>query len=171
MHYKKEPIFFLKLILLYIIFQLSCKPPGIEKAHETTIEIFEILANYPWEAKAALTLLAFAADYGDLWHLYHYSQADPLAKSLAIIKKVATLKKHLDSLRYRQVLLNPKSLIQSCLQAIKYMNEIKEFAKYDVKELPELPAALRLIPLVTYWVIHTIVASKIELSTYLSETE
>lgn len=36
---------------------------------------------------------------------------------------------------------------------------------------PELPAALRLIPLVTYWVIHTIVASKIELSTYLSETE
>nr|AFN06074.1 sieve element occlusion protein 1 [Cucurbita maxima] len=151
--------------------ELSCKAPGIEKAHETTLEIFEILANYPWEAKAALTLIAFAADYGDLWHLHHYSHADPLAKSLAIIKRVATLKKHLDSLRYRQVLLNPKSLIQSCLQAIKYMDEIREFSKYDVKELSELPAALRLIPLVTYWVIHTIVASRIELSSYLSETE
>ncbi|CAK9329147.1 unnamed protein product [Citrullus colocynthis] len=151
--------------------ELSCKPSGIEKAHETTLEIFEILANYPWEAKAALTLLAFATDYGDLWHLYHYSQADPLAKSLAIIKRVGTLKKHLDSLRYRQVLLNPKSLIQSCLQAIKYMDEIREFSKYDVKELPELPSALRQIPLITYWVIHTIVASRIELSTYLSETE
>ncbi|XP_038875883.1 protein SIEVE ELEMENT OCCLUSION B-like [Benincasa hispida] len=151
--------------------ELSCKPTGIEKAHETTLEIFEILVNYPWEAKAALTLLAFATDYGDLWHLYHYSQADPLAKSLAIIKRVATLKKHLDSLRYREVFLNPRSLIQSCLQAIKYMDEIREFSKYDVKELPELPSALRQIPLITYWVIHTIVASRIELSTYLSETE
>ncbi|KAG6574941.1 Protein SIEVE ELEMENT OCCLUSION B, partial [Cucurbita argyrosperma subsp. sororia] len=157
--------------LHHISSELSCKAPGIEKAHETTLKIFEILANYPWEAKAALTLLAFATDYGDLWHLYHYSHTDPLAKSLAIIKRVATLKKHLDSLRYRQVLLNPKSLIQSCLQAIKYMDEIREFSKYDVKELPALPAALRLIPLFTYWVIHTIVASRIELSSYLSETE
>ncbi|KGN61638.1 protein SIEVE ELEMENT OCCLUSION B [Cucumis sativus] len=158
-------------ILHRISSQLSCKAPGIEKAHETTLQIFETLANYPWEAKAVLTLIAFATDYGDLWHLHHYSHVDPLAKSLAIIKRVASLKKHLDSLRYRQVILNPKSLIQSCLQAIKHMNEIKEFSKYDVKELPELPSALRQIPLITYWVIHTIVAARIELSTYLSETE
>ena len=151
--------------------QLSCKAPGITKAHETTLEIFDILTNYPWEAKAALTLLAFTSDYGDLWHLYHYSMTDPLAKSLAIIKRVASLKKHLDSFPYQQVLLNPSSLIRSCLQAIKYMNQIREFSKYDVKELPELPSALRQIPLITYWVIHTIVASKIHLSSYLSETE
>ncbi|KAG7026205.1 Protein SIEVE ELEMENT OCCLUSION B [Cucurbita argyrosperma subsp. argyrosperma] len=151
--------------------ELSCKAPGITKAHETTLEIFDILTNYPWEAKAALTLLAFASDYGDLWHLYHYSMTDPLAKSLAIIKRVASLKKHLDSFPYQQVLLNPSSLIRSCLQAIKHMNQIREFSKYDVKELPELPSALRQIPLITYWVIHTIVASKIHLSSYLSETE
>ncbi|XP_023515202.1 protein SIEVE ELEMENT OCCLUSION B-like [Cucurbita pepo subsp. pepo] len=151
--------------------ELSCKAPGITKAHETTLEIFDILTNYPWEAKAALTLLAFTSDYGDLWHLYHYSMTDPLAKSLAIIKRVASLKKHLDSFPYQQVLLNPSSLIRSCLQAIKYMNQIREFSKYDVKELPELPSALRQIPLITYWVIHTIVASKIHLSSYLSETE
>ncbi|XP_022959050.1 protein SIEVE ELEMENT OCCLUSION B-like [Cucurbita moschata] len=151
--------------------ELSCKAPGIENAHEITLKIFELLATYPWEAKAALTLIAFATDYGDLWHLYHYSHTDPLAKSLAIIKRVAMLKKHLDSLRYRQVLLSPNSLINSCLQAIKYMNQIREFSKYDVKELPELPAALRQIPLITYWVIHTIVSSRIEISSYLSETE
>ncbi|XP_023000471.1 protein SIEVE ELEMENT OCCLUSION B-like [Cucurbita maxima] len=151
--------------------ELSCKAPGVKKAHETTLEIFNILTNYPWEAKAALTLLAFTSDYGDLWHLYHYSMTDPLAKSLATIKRVASLKKHLDSFPYQQVLLNPSSLIRSCLQAIKHMNQIREFSKYDVKELPELPSALRQIPLITYWVIHTIVASKIHLSSYLSETE
>ncbi|XP_038907044.1 protein SIEVE ELEMENT OCCLUSION B-like [Benincasa hispida] len=157
--------------LHHITSELSCKAPGIEKAHEITLKIFEILTNYPWEAKAALSLIAFATDYGDLWHLYQYSQTDPLAKSLAIIKRVANLKKHLDSLRYRQVLLSPNSLINSCLQAIKYMNQLREFSKYDVKELPELPSALRQIPLITYWVIHTLVASRIELSSYLSETE
>ena len=129
------------------------------------------MTNYPWEAKAALALLAFATDYGDLWHPYPYSHTDPLAKSLAIIKRVGMLKKHLDSLPYQQVLLNPNSLIQMCLQAIKCMNEIREFKKYYLNDPLELASALRQIPLVTYWVIHIIVVSGIELSSYLTETE
>ncbi|XP_023547575.1 protein SIEVE ELEMENT OCCLUSION B-like isoform X2 [Cucurbita pepo subsp. pepo] len=158
-------------ILHRISSELSCKPPGVESAHDVTQKIFEILTNYPWEAKAALALLAFATDYGDLWHPYPYSHTDPLAKSLAIIKRVGMLKKHLDSLPYQQVLLNPNSLIQMCLQAIKCMNEIREFKKYYLNDPLELASALRQIPLVTYWVIHIIVVSGIELSSYLTETE
>lgn len=151
--------------------QLSCKAPGIEKAHQTTMDILEILISYPWEAKALLTLTAFTAEFGDIWHLNHYSHMDPLAKSLAMVKKVSSLKKHLDNLRYRQVLLGPNSLIFNCLKAIKYMNLLRNFSKYDVRELSELSSALRQIPLVTYWVIHIIVASRTELSSYLNDVE
>ncbi|CAK9329155.1 unnamed protein product [Citrullus colocynthis] len=157
--------------LHHVSSQLSCKAPGIEKAHETTLDILDILVSYPWEAKAVLTLTAFATEYGDIWHLNHYSLLDPLAKSLAMIKRVPLLKKQLDSIKYRQVLLSPNSLIYSCLRAMKYISQLKNFAKYDVKELSELSSVLRQIPLVSYWIIHIIVASRIEISSYLSETE
>lgn len=135
------------------------------------MEIFNILISYPWEAKAILTLAAFAMDYGDLWHLNYYFKTDPLAKTLAIIKQVPELKKHLDTPKYRQVFLSHRCLIYGCMQAIKYIREIKNFSKYDVKELTELSSAIRQIPLITYWVIHIIVASRTEISAYLTATE
>lgn len=128
--------------------------------------------SYPWEAKAVLTLTAFATEYGDIWHLNHYSLLDPLAKSLAMIKRVPLLKKQLDSIRYRQLLLTPNSLIYSCLKAMKNVSELKNnFSTYDIKELSELSSVLRQIPLVVYWIIHIIVASKTEISSYMNETE
>ncbi|XP_004150407.1 protein SIEVE ELEMENT OCCLUSION B [Cucumis sativus] len=157
--------------LHHVSSQLSCKAPGIETAHETTLEILDILVSYPWEAKAVLTLTAFATEYGDIWHLNHYSLLDPLAKSLAMIKRVPLLKKQLDSIKYRQLLLTPNSLIYSCLKAMKYISILKNFSKYDIKELSELSSVLRQIPLVAYWIIHIIVASRIEISSYLNETE
>ena len=156
---------------MFLLSQLSCKAPGIETAHETTLEILDILVSYPWEAKAVLTLTAFATEYGDIWHLNHYSLLDPLAKSLAMIKRVPLLKKQLDSIKYRQLLLTPNSLIYSCLKAMKYISILKNFSKYDIKELSELSSVLRQIPLVAYWIIHIIVASRIEISSYLNETE
>ncbi|KAG6593861.1 Protein SIEVE ELEMENT OCCLUSION B, partial [Cucurbita argyrosperma subsp. sororia] len=151
--------------------QLSCKAPGIEQAHKTTLDILDILVSYSWEAKAVLTLTAFATEYGDIWHLNHYSSLDPLAKSLSMIKRVPLLKKQLEGMKYRQVLVSPNSLIYSCLRAMKYITQLKNFAKYDTKELSVLSSVLRQIPLVSYWIIHIIVAARIEISSYLNETE
>ncbi|XP_004150405.2 protein SIEVE ELEMENT OCCLUSION B [Cucumis sativus] len=151
--------------------ELGCKAAGVEKAHETTMEILNILTTYPWEAKAILSLAAFAMDYGDLWHLNHYFKTDPLAKTLATIKQVPELKKHLDTPKYRQLFLSPKCLIYGCMKAIKYMKEIKDFSKYDMKEITELSSAIRQIPLFTYWVIHIIVAARTEISSCLTRTQ
>ena len=118
-----------------------------------------------------LTLTAFATEYGDIWHLNHYSSLDPLAKSLSMIKRVPLLKKQLEGMKYRQVLVSPNSLIYSCLRAMKYITQLKNFAKYDTKELSVLSSVLRQIPLVSYWIIHIIVAARIEISSYLNETE
>ncbi|CAK9329151.1 unnamed protein product [Citrullus colocynthis] len=158
-------------ILQKVSNELAFKSPGVEKAHQTTLEILDILISYPWEAKAILCLAAFGTDYGLLWHLNHHSLFDPLAKSLANIHQSTSLKKHLDSFKYRQVVFSSRSLISLCVQVIKLMNQIRLFSKYDSKEIPELASALRQIPLFTYWVIHTIVASTTEISSYLTNTE
>ncbi|KGN61636.1 protein SIEVE ELEMENT OCCLUSION B [Cucumis sativus] len=158
-------------ILKKVSIKLAFKSPGIEKAHQTTLEILDILVSYPWEAKAILCLAAFGSDYGLLWHLNHHSLFDPLAKSLANIHHSTSLKKHLDSFSYRQVIFSSRSLIYLCFEIIKLMNQIRLFSKYDSKEIPELASALRQIPLFSYWVIHTIVASSTEISSYLANTE
>ncbi|XP_023000470.1 protein SIEVE ELEMENT OCCLUSION B-like [Cucurbita maxima] len=151
--------------------QMGCKAAGIDIAHKTTLDILSKLTKYSWEAKAVLIFTAFAMNYGALWHLDNYSRSDPLAKSLAMIKRVGSLRKELDSVQYGQVFFGPNSLIYSCLKAIKYMNEFKNLSKYDIKEVPELSAALRGIPLVSYWIVHALVASSIDLHCYLSGTE
>lgn len=154
--------------------QLACKVTGKEKAHQTTMNIIDMLVSYSWEAKALLTLTAFAAEYGDIWHLYHYSLSlDPLAKSLAMMKRVRFLKKNLNSIEYQQVLLSPSSLIYGCLRAIKYMNQLKKLSKYDVEEQvsESSSALLPQIPLVSYWLIHIVVAARIQVSSYLNDTE
>lgn len=150
---------------------MACKAPGMETAHKVTLDILSKLTGYPWDAKVALTFAAFATNYGVLWHLDNYSHSDPLARSLAMIKQVASLKKELNSLKYAELFSQPDGLIYSCLKAIKYINEFKNLSKYDIKDVPELSAALRQVPLVSYWVIHIIVVSSIELHCYLSGVE
>ena len=48
---------------------MACKPPGEES--NTGKKILEKLTKYSWDAKAVLTLAAFALDYGDFWLLAH----------------------------------------------------------------------------------------------------
>ncbi|KAE8651826.1 protein SIEVE ELEMENT OCCLUSION B [Cucumis sativus] len=148
--------------------EMTCKDPGVETADQTTLNILRKLTRYSWDAKAVLIFTAFATNYGVLWHLDNYSHSDTLAKSLATIKRVSLLRKELDSVKYGQVFFNQNSMIYNCMKAIKYINEFRTLSKYDTKDVPELSAALRQIPLVSYWIIHTLVASSIELHCYLS---
>ncbi|VVA41660.1 PREDICTED: SIEVE ELEMENT OCCLUSION B, partial [Prunus dulcis] len=66
----------------------QCKPPGEEVAHSTTLAILNKLSSYSWEAKAVLTLAAFAMEYGEFWLLAQLRESDRLAKSIAILKRV-----------------------------------------------------------------------------------
>ncbi|KAB1199854.1 hypothetical protein CJ030_MR0G012607 [Morella rubra] len=68
--------------------EMACKAPGEEIAHKTTMSILNKLSNYSWEAKAALTLAAFALDYGDFWLLVQLHSSDQLAKSMGILRRL-----------------------------------------------------------------------------------
>ena len=68
---------------------MACKPPGEES--NTGKKILEKLTKYSWDAKAVLTLAAFALDYGDFWLLAHLHASDKSAKWVGILKGVPTI--------------------------------------------------------------------------------
>ncbi|KAE8007879.1 hypothetical protein FH972_004440 [Carpinus fangiana] len=54
------------------------KAPGVEIAHKTTMSILGKLSSYSWNAKAVLTLAAFALDYEDFLALPHLHSSHQL---------------------------------------------------------------------------------------------
>ena len=137
---------------------MSCKPLGPEIAHKTTLNILNKLSSYSWDAKAVLTLAAFALEYGDFWMLSQFQPTDPLAKSLAILKRVPVLTKPAQLKKHRQAIVELNNLIKASLQVIEAIFELEKLTTYDTKQVPALAPAMDQIPVDVYWAIITIVA-------------
>ena len=137
---------------------MSCKPPGEGIAHQTTLAILNQLSHYSWDAKAVLTLAAFALEYGEFWLLSEFQPTDPLAKSLAILKRVPMLTKPAAIKKYRQAIVELNNLIKASLQVIEVIFELEKITNYDTKDVPALVPALEQIPVDVYWAIITIAA-------------
>ncbi|KAJ7979934.1 protein SIEVE ELEMENT OCCLUSION B-like [Quillaja saponaria] len=150
--------------------QLTCKPLSEEKAHTTTISILNKLRSYSWEAKAILTLAAFAVDYGEFALLAEVQSSDHLAKLLATLTEISriTLAKRFTTsqplLQQRDsiliILKELNGLINLTLQVVDSIFELERLSNiYDKKEVPELSIALQQIPVDVYWAIISIVIS------------
>ena len=73
---------------------MQCKEPGYPIAHATTLSILNnLLSRYSWDAKAVLTLAAFALDYGEFCLLVKIQSSEELAKSVGTLKRVPVLLK------------------------------------------------------------------------------
>ena len=136
---------------------LSCKAPDAGIAHETTLAILEKLRYYSWEAKAVLTLAAFAKEFGDLLHLVQLDQAnnhDQLTKSLAILKGSCILSKCPELRQKRKiVVVELNNLIKATLKVMETIFELEKLSIYGPKSIAELPIAVYV-----YWIIMTVIA-------------
>lgn len=137
---------------------MACKAPGEEIAHKTTMSILNKLAHYSWDAKAVLTLAAFALDYGDFWLLAELHSSDQLAKSVGILKRVPVVVKRPGLQKYGKAIIELNNLIKATLEVIELIFELEKLSIYDSKDVPALSGALDRIPVDVYWAIITIVA-------------
>ncbi|KAJ7979937.1 protein SIEVE ELEMENT OCCLUSION B-like [Quillaja saponaria] len=150
--------------------ELTCKPLSEEKAHTTTVSILNKLKSYSWEAKAILTLAAFAVDYGEFALVAEVQSSDHLAKLLATLTQISrfTFAKQLttsqplsqqrDSILI--ILKELNGLINLTVQVIDTIFELERLSNiYDKKEVPELSIALQQVPVDVYWAIISIVVS------------
>lgn len=137
---------------------MSCKPPGEEIAHKTTLAILHKLSNYEWDAKVVLTLAAFALEYGEFWLLAQYQPTDLLAKSVAVLKRVPGLTKPATVQKHRQAIIELNNLVKTTLQVIELIFEMEKLTTYDSKDVPALDLAIEQLPIDVYWAIITIAA-------------
>ncbi|TKY51872.1 SIEVE ELEMENT OCCLUSION B protein [Spatholobus suberectus] len=151
--------------------EMSCKPPSGEIAHKTTLAILNKLSKYEWDAKAVLTLAAFALEYSDFWLLAQYQPTDPLAKSVAILRRVPVLTRPAALQKHRQAIVEVNNLVKATLQVIEVIFELEKLTTYNTKDVPALEDAIEQIPVDVYWAIITIAAVVTQIDCLTTESE
>ncbi|KAK7268784.1 hypothetical protein RIF29_21493 [Crotalaria pallida] len=130
---------------------ISCQmiktPPGLHYVHQTTMWILQHLKTYSWDAKALVTLAAFALEYGNLLYLNQVSTPGPLVNSLKQLNQVQNRK------------LPAANYVELVGDVIQHIQDWAKSSSYDTEEVPSLSDALQEIPVVVYWTLAFLVAS------------
>ncbi|KAL1294727.1 hypothetical protein HN51_055537 [Arachis hypogaea] len=157
--------------LKQISHEMSCKPPGEEIAHKTTVAILNKLSNYEWDAKAVLTLASFALEYGEFWLLAQQQPTDLLAKSVAVLKRVPLLARPAAVQKHREAIIELNNLVKTTLQVIELIFALEKLTSYDTKDVPALLPAIEQIPVDVYWSIITVVAIVTQIDCLTTQSE
>ncbi|KAK7285232.1 hypothetical protein RJT34_19996 [Clitoria ternatea] len=96
---------------------------------------------------------------------------DPLAKSLATIKRVPLLTNPASLRKHQASILELNNLIKATLQVIEAMFELEKFSIYDLKHVPALALALQQFPVDVYWAIITISAIVTQIGSITTDSD
>ncbi|XP_059445370.1 protein SIEVE ELEMENT OCCLUSION B-like [Corylus avellana] len=131
-------------LLKQVSYEMACKAPGVEIAHKTTMSILDKLSSYSWNAKAVLTLAAFALDYEDIILL----ALAQLHSSHQLVQSVEHIPAGM--LKYNRV-SELNGIIYYTLTIMEPIFELKKLSTIN-KDINHDEAAY------VYWIIITIVA-------------
>lgn len=162
----------INIIDIAMKFQMSSCKDGEQVSFALRTEaIFKKLKTFSWEAKAVLTLAAFALEYGDFWHLaQHYGKLDKLTKSVAILKRVSILIKHEILEKRKAAVTELNNLIMETYHVIGYIFELEHLLQQNnPNDVPTLTTAIKKIPTAVYWTIYSIVACTAEINRLTSD--
>ena len=135
---------------------MFCKCSGGD-LHGSTLAIFKMLSNYPWEAKVVLTLASFSVSYGEFWLVVQLCTTSPLAKSVAHLKQLSDVIENSQVLKPQINAIN--DLIKAIMTVTKLIVEFNELpTEYLSQDLAQLAVAKAHIPAAAYWTIRSIVA-------------
>ncbi|KAL8139870.1 hypothetical protein V2J09_005891 [Rumex salicifolius] len=155
----------LGLIVERISYELASRRWGgvTSDAHETTMSILRLLSHFTWEAKAVLTMAAFAMSYGEFWLLAQIFSSNSLAKSMAMLKQLPMVMEHTGS--FRSVFEAIDELIQAMLSVIDCVIRIRELPPiYVPEDDPAVKAARTQIPIAVYWTIRSAVTAATQIT-------
>uniref|UniRef100_A0A2N9EIX1 Sieve element occlusion N-terminal domain-containing protein n=1 Tax=Fagus sylvatica TaxID=28930 RepID=A0A2N9EIX1_FAGSY len=157
--------------LKHLSSEMTCKAPGEEFAHKTTMSILNKLSSYSWDAKAVLTLAAFAMDYGDFWLLAQIHSSDQLAKSVGILKRVPAISMRPGIQKHKKAIVELNNLIKVALEVIECIFELEKLSIYGTKDVPALAPAMDRIPVDVYWAIITVVACTTQMCCLINDED
>ena len=149
---------------------MACRDLDEEVAHKITISILRRLSTYSWNAKAVLTLTAFALDYGEFWLLDQLHQSGLLAKSMGILKGVPTILESSWLLKHKNAIDELNNLIKATLNVVEYIFKLEKVLKNnDLKDISSLSTAKDSIPIHVYRAIKTVVVCTTQLCCLIND--
>ncbi|KAL0385181.1 UNVERIFIED_CONTAM: protein SIEVE ELEMENT OCCLUSION B [Sesamum radiatum] len=118
--------------------------------------ILELLSSYTWDAKAVLALASFSVNYGQFWLIAENFTADPLAKSLAVLRQLPDILALSDVMKTRMDTIN--SLVKVSLELTRCIAQIGRLpSKYISHDAEPMAIATSHIPIAVYWTIRSLV--------------
>nr|GMC46307.1 protein SIEVE ELEMENT OCCLUSION B [Ipomoea batatas] len=127
--------------------------------HEKTVDVFNMLSDYQWEAKLTLALAAIVTNYGEYWVVAQSNNPHKeLTKMMKFLRQMGEInledhKSHFDVLR---------ALFQSMLDVIKGIMKIKDFmlqSSSDYDHEPTISIATTITVIASYWTVRSILIS------------
>nr|GMC50988.1 protein SIEVE ELEMENT OCCLUSION B [Ipomoea batatas] len=127
--------------------------------HEKTMDVFNMLSNYQWEAKLTLALAAIVTNYGEYWVVAQSNNPHKeLTKMMKFLRQMGEInledhKSHFDVLH---------ALFQSMLNVIKGIMKIKDFmlqSSSDYDHEPTISIATTITVIASYWTVRSILIS------------
>ncbi|KAJ0638139.1 putative sieve element occlusion [Helianthus annuus] len=106
---------------------ISCKCNGGGDKDATAIGILKTLSNYGWDAKAAITLAAFAVNYGEFWLVAQLYKINPLANSLGLLKQVPNILGQYES--HKPWFDDVTNLVQTTLEVTHIIIELQKLSE------------------------------------------
>ncbi|KAI4345749.1 hypothetical protein L6164_012847 [Bauhinia variegata] len=159
----------------HIGYEMTSKPArDKDHAHQTTMAILYELERSHWGAKVAITLAAFAMEYGNFWHLAQIqSTTAALGKSLALLNGGFVVNRLQGIETQKPDLTELNNLVKTVLKVTEYIIELKKLSSvgYDQRELPELFNAIQEIPVDVYWLIIIIAVCATHVAFHLGDSE
>ncbi|KAI4345748.1 hypothetical protein L6164_012846 [Bauhinia variegata] len=157
------------------LLEMTSKPARDKyHAHQTTMTILYELERSQWGSKVAITLAAFAMEYGNFWHLAQIqSTTAALGKSLALLNGGFVVNRLQGIETQKPDLTELNNLVKTVLQVTEYITELEKLSSvgYDQGKLPELFDAIQEIPVVVYWLVITIAVCATHIAFHLGDSE
>ncbi|EXB94445.1 hypothetical protein L484_018946 [Morus notabilis] len=136
--------------------EMFCKCSGGD-LHGSTLALFKMLSNYPWEAKVVLTLAGFSTTYGEFWLVAQLCTTTPLAKAVAHLKQVSDILENSQALKPQLEAIN--KLLNAVVNVTKRIIEFNELpTEYLPHDSPQVAVVRAHIPSAAYWTIRSVVA-------------
>ena len=145
--------------------QIAYKSLDGTDAHATTISLLNMLTSYSWDAKLLLTLSAFALHYGEFWLFAQISSSNQLAKSMATLRQLPSIKEHSWPLNPYLDAINNR--IEVMMDVARCVVEFKDLPPaYISNEVLALSTAMAHIPTAVYWTMRSVLACAAQITRF-----
>nr|GMD67790.1 protein SIEVE ELEMENT OCCLUSION B-like [Ipomoea batatas] len=145
----------LQSILEQLSTELAFTTLNAEDVHPKTLNFFNMLSNYEWDAKLCLILAALVTIYGDYWVLMQSCSGEQLAKDMVTLLQLKERVAESDEQKSRFDKL--KNLMMSMVDLAEQIAKMKALMSSSSADEATIRIATNTMVVASYWTVRNVV--------------